>query len=60
MPTIGSPAIILVLALMNAALGVGLAFWVRPRRIAVAAAGAVAALLIVVIGDPPWPGRPAQ
>ena len=53
MPTIGSPAIILVLALMNAALGVGLAFWVRPRRIAVAAAGAVAALLIVVIGTRP-------
>ena len=53
MPIIGSPAIIVVLALINAALGVGLALWVRPRRIAVAAAGAVAAMLIVVIGTRP-------
>ena len=30
MPTIGSPAIIVLLALANAALGVGLALWARP------------------------------
>ena len=33
MPTIGSPLIVVVLALTNIALGVGLALWARPRRV---------------------------
>ena len=53
MPTIGSPTIIVALALLNAALGVGLALWARPRRSAVAATGAVAAVLIVVLAGVP-------
>jgi spermidine synthase len=53
MPTIGSPAIIVMLALSNAALGVGLALYSRPRRIAVAGAGIVAAVLIVVLATRP-------
>ena len=53
MPTIGSPAIIVLLALSNAALGVGLALYTRPRRIAVAGAGLVAAVLIVVLATRP-------
>ena len=53
MPTIGSPAIIVLLALSNAALGVGLALYSRPRRIAVAGAGIVAAVLIVVLATRP-------
>jgi spermidine synthase len=53
MPTIGSPAIIVLLALSNAALGIGLALYTRPRRIAVAGAGIVAAVLIVVLATRP-------
>ena len=53
MPTIGSPAIVVVLALINAALGVGLALWARPRRVALAGGGAIAALLIVVLATRP-------
>ena len=49
MPTIGSPAIIVVLALSNVALGIGLALWQRPRRTMLAAGGAVVAVLIVVL-----------
>ncbi len=41
MPTIGSPLIIVVLALINIALGVGLALWARPRRAVLAGAGAI-------------------
>ena len=53
MPTIGSPAIIVLLALSNAALGVGLALYARPRRTAMAGAGIVAAVLIVVLATRP-------
>jgi spermidine synthase len=53
MPTIGSPAIIVVLALINIALGVGLALWARPRHAALAASGAVAAVLIVALATRP-------
>ena len=53
MPAIGSPAIIVVLALANAALGVGLALWARPRRVALAGGGVVAAVLIVILATRP-------
>jgi spermidine synthase len=53
MPTIGSPAIVVLLALSNAALGVGLGLWAPPRRTLVAGAGAVAAVLIVVLATRP-------
>jgi spermidine synthase len=53
MPTIGSPAIIVLLALANATLGIGLALWARPPRRVVAGAGAVAAVLIVVLATRP-------
>jgi spermidine synthase len=53
MPTIGSPAVIVVLALTNAALGIGLALWARPRRIALAGTGFLAAALIVVLAAVP-------
>ncbi len=53
MPTIGSPSIVVVLALINAALGVGLALWSRPRRPVLAASGVVAAVLIVVLAALP-------
>ncbi len=49
MPTIGSPAIIIVLALVNIALGIGLALiGCRPAR-ALAGAGVVVAVLVVVL-----------
>ena len=53
MPTIGSPLIIVVLALINIALGVGLALWARPRRSLLAGAGAIVAVLIVVLATIP-------
>jgi spermidine synthase len=53
MPTIGSPAIVVLLALTNAALGIGLALWSRPRRTALAGVGAVAAVLIFVLATRP-------
>jgi len=53
MPTIGSPAIVVLLALSNAALGIGLALYGRPRRTALAGAGVVAAVLIVVLATRP-------
>ncbi len=53
MPTIGSPAIVVLLALANAALGIGLALWSRPRRTALAGVGAVAAVLILVLATRP-------
>ena len=53
MPTIGTPLIIVVLALINIALGVGLALWARPRRSVLAASGAVIAALIVVLATRP-------
>ena len=53
MPTIGSPAIIVALALVNVALGVGLALHARPQRTALAGAGIVAGVLIVVLGTRP-------
>jgi spermidine synthase len=53
MPTIGSPAIIVLLALANLALGVGLALQARPVRAAIAGAGIVSAVLIVVIATRP-------
>ena len=53
MPTIGSPAIIVVLALTNIALGVGLALYARPRRSLLAAGGAVTAALIVILATRP-------
>jgi len=53
MPTIGSPAIIVVLAFINIALGVGLALWARARRTLLAADGAVTAALILVLATRP-------
>ncbi len=53
MPTLGSPAIIVLLALANAALGVGLALWTRPRRTWLGATGVLAAVLIVVLATRP-------
>ncbi len=53
MPTIGSPAIIVALALVNVALGVGLALHARPHRTALAGAGIVAGVLIVVLATRP-------
>jgi spermidine synthase len=53
MPTIGSPAIVVVLALTNAALGIGLALWSRPRRTVLAGTGLIAAILIVVLTTRP-------
>ena len=53
MPTIGSPAIVVVLALTNAALGVGLALYERPRQTAIAGVGIVAAVLIAVLATRP-------
>jgi spermidine synthase len=53
MPTIGSPAIVVVLALTNAALGIGLALWSRPRRTVLAGTGLIAAILIVVLATRP-------
>jgi spermidine synthase len=53
MPTIGSPAIVVLLALTNAALGVGLALRARPRRIGMATAGIVVAVLVVVLATRP-------
>ena len=53
MPTIGSPAIIVVLALTNIALGIGLALHAQPRRVVLAGAGAIVAVLIVVLANIP-------
>ena len=53
MPTIGSPSIIVALALVNVALGVGLALHARPHRTALAGAGIVAGVLIVVLATRP-------
>ena len=53
MPALGSPAIIVLLALANAALGVGLALWTRPRRTWLGAAGMLAAVLIVALATRP-------
>jgi len=48
MPTIGSPAIVVVLAAMNVALGLALAIRARPIARSTAAAGAAVALAIVI------------
>ncbi len=53
MPTIGSPLIIVVLALINIALGVGLALWARPRRAVLAGGGAIIGVLILVLATIP-------
>jgi hypothetical protein len=53
MPTIGSPSIILVLALANATLGVVLAVLARPPRRLLAAAGVVVAIAVAVVGARP-------
>lgn len=53
MPAIGSPAIVVVLAMANVALGVGLAMWMRPRRLLVGSTGAVVGLLAVVMAAQP-------
>jgi spermidine synthase len=53
MPTIGSPAVVVVLALSNAALGIGLALWSRPRRTVLAGTGLIATILIVVLATRP-------
>jgi spermidine synthase len=53
MPLIGSPAIVVVLALVNAGLGIGLALWARPRRVVLAGGGLVAAILIAVLATRP-------
>ncbi len=47
MPIIGSPAVVIALALTNAALGIGLALWSRPRRTWLGVGGVAAAVLIL-------------
>ncbi|MGP1674387.1 MAG: hypothetical protein ACTS8Z_04130, partial [Candidatus Limnocylindrales bacterium] len=58
MPTIGSPAIVVVLALANAALGIGLALVARPPRRLLAGAGVV--LAVVIVGVATRPGVTVQ
>jgi predicted membrane-bound spermidine synthase len=58
MPTIGSPAIVVVLALANAALGIGLALVARPPRRLLAGAGVV--LAVVIVGVATRPGVAVQ
>lgn len=53
MPTIGSPTIIIVLAVTNVALGVGLSLWVAPRRRAVGGVGILVAIVITVLSTRP-------
>jgi spermidine synthase len=53
MPTIGSPAIIVVLAAMNVALGLALAYRARPIARSTAAAGAAVALGILIAAATP-------
>lgn len=53
MPTIGSPAIVILLALTNAALGIGLSLWTAPRRRAVGALGMLVAVVIIVLAARP-------
>jgi spermidine synthase len=53
MPTIGSPAIIVVLAAMNVALGLALAYRARPIARGTAAAGAVVAVGIAIAAATP-------
>ena len=53
MPTLGSPAIVVALALTNAALGIGLALYARPRHRVLAGSGVVAAVLILVLATRP-------
>jgi predicted membrane-bound spermidine synthase len=53
MPTIGSPAIIVVLAGMNVALGLALAIRARPIARSTAAAGAVVAVVIAIAAATP-------
>jgi len=53
MPTIGSPAIIVVLAMTNVALGLGLAVWHRPLRIPVVASALLVGLLIAALAVQP-------
>ena len=53
MPVIGSPAIVVLLALSNAALGIGLALYARPPRVRMASAGIVVAVVIAVLSTRP-------
>ncbi|MGH2476091.1 MAG: fused MFS/spermidine synthase, partial [Candidatus Limnocylindrales bacterium] len=53
MPTIGSPAIVVVLAVTNAALGIGLAVVARPPRRALAAVGVGLAVVIALVAARP-------
>ena len=53
MPTIGSPAIVIVLALTNAALGVGLSLWAASRRRVVGGMGILVAIVIIVLAARP-------
>ncbi len=58
MPTIGSPAIVVLLAAINLAVAIGLAVIARPRRIGTVMAGLVAVALVGVLVT--RPGAVAQ
>ena len=61
MPTIGSPAIVVVLAAMNLALGLALAIRARPIARTTAAAGAVVAVAIAIAAATPgWIVQPNE
>ena len=58
MPIIGSPSIVILLALTNALLGLGLALVDRPRRLPVAGIAALTAVFVIAIAT--RPGAVAQ
>ncbi len=60
MPTIGSPAVIVGLAAVNACLGIGLAVVSRPRAIPTVVAGAAMLVVVVDPGRPPGDDPPAE
>jgi spermidine synthase len=53
MPTIGSPSIIVLLAITNAAIGLGLALLARPSARPAAAAGVIVLVVIAIVATRP-------
>jgi len=53
MPLVGSPSIIILLALTNATLGVGLSLWAAPRRPVLGGTGILAGIVIIVVAATP-------
>jgi spermidine synthase len=61
MPAIGSPAIVVLLAATNAAVGIVLAVMDRPRALSTAVAGAlVLALIVAAATQPGWVRQPNE